>query len=377
MRHRDDDLSPFRDDPVFNALTGPATEAELAGEAEAVSAFHAAVPVRRRRRSAARVAAGSSAAVVALGLSGGVAAAYTAELPHSWQTSLHKHLPALDIPAPHKSKPHPPAALATPPPSVAPVTPATPTTAPTGGGTPKPHHTSTSQPSPKVSPTATPSVAVVVPSSSSSSSPTATPSPTATQTQPPVAGASLTMSISPGNRVTVGTSLTVNGKLVADDGSAIANHRVVLAQRIVGQSGWQRVGGPLRTSSSGEVSFSVPSLQRNVRLVMRAHRHLRSTVQEVVVVPVIHVQVAPSAAGASSTTVSVSVTGGEPGDVVVVRQIGVRGRGQQATLDGSGSATFTVPVSQTRAIHYRVGVRRTTAHSAHSLPFYVPPSGSG
>lgn len=371
MRRRDDDLSPFRDDPVFKALSAPPTEAELAGEADAVAAFQAAVPPRRSRRSAARVAAGSSAAVVTLALTGGVAAAYTNSWPHSVQKELYQDFHSIGVPSPKAT--HAKAASSTPPVAPPPPTVATTPVPVDTGGTPKPRTTPTSQPSPKVSPSATPSLSVVIPSST----PTTSPSPTPSSTQSPIAAASLTMSISPGTRVSAGAALTVNGKLAAADGSAIANHRVVLAERIVGEPGWHRIGGPLRTSSSGEVSFSVASLQRNVRLVLRARRHVHSTVQEVVVIPIIYVQVAPSSPGATSTTVSVTVKGAQPGDVVVVRQIGVRERGQRTTLDGSGSATFTVAVSPTQAIHYRAVVRRTRTHAAHSLPFYVPSSGTG
>jgi hypothetical protein len=373
MRHGDDDLSPFRDEPVFQALTGPATEAELAGEADAVAAFREAAPERPKRRSAARVAAGSSAAIVTLALSGGVAAAYTAELPTSWQNTLHKHLHALDIPA-KKSKPSPPAALpSAAPPVVVPDTTPTPRAVVTHPASPKPHATPTAVPStPVVSPSASSSVPVVV--TTPPSSPAATPA--ATQPATPAAASGLTMTVSPGTHVTVGTELTVNGQLRAADGSPVAGHRIVLAEHLVGERGWHRVGGPLETSASGQVTFSVPAVQHNLRLVLRAGKHVHSTPQQVVVIPIINVRVAPTSSGAQSTTVTVSVEGGEPGDVVTIRRLGT-GSGVQGTLDGSLTATFTVPVSQQRVIHYRAFVPRTKAHGAHALAFYVPPSGSG
>jgi hypothetical protein len=39
----DDDLTPWQDEPVLRALTGPGSDDELAGEAEALAAFRAAV----------------------------------------------------------------------------------------------------------------------------------------------------------------------------------------------------------------------------------------------------------------------------------------------------------------------------------------------
>ncbi len=372
MRRRDDDLSPFRDDPVFEALTAPATETELVGEAEAVAAFREAMPARVKRRSAARIATTTTAAAVTLAVSGGAAAAYTAHLPESWQAKLHADLPALDIPAPHHhhhssggvvAKP-----VVTPHPTVA----TTPTPAATGAGSPSPHASPSLAPtSPLASPSATPSLSVVVPPPSS----TPTTSPTSTSVSPPASGAQLAMHVSPGARVTVGTQLTVDGTLTAPDGTAVASRRVVLLERVVGRRGWNRVGAPLQTSAAGQVTFSVPALQQNVRLVLHS-RHVRSAVQKVVVIPVIRVDVAPTSAGDTSTTVTVSVAGGEPGDVVVLREAGTR-TGQRASLSGSATATFTVAVSQREVIHYRAFVPRTKEHASHSLPFYVPPSGSG
>src|SRR4051812_26798120 len=105
MRHRDDDLSPFREDPVVKALTAPATEAELAGEADALAAFRGEAPATpRRRRSGARVATGATVAVLTLGVSGGVAAAYTANLPDSWQEKVYKQFHSIGVPAPKHHK---------------------------------------------------------------------------------------------------------------------------------------------------------------------------------------------------------------------------------------------------------------------------------
>ncbi|HVV77452.1 MAG TPA: hypothetical protein VHC43_15610 [Mycobacteriales bacterium] len=372
MRHRDDDISRFREDPVVKALTAPASDAELADEAQARAAFSAAVPQRPRRRSAARIATTSVAAVVTLGVSGGVAAAYTASLPDSWQAKLHKDLSSLHIPAP-KAKPTPRIASPSPPPVSVIAPPTAVQTSPSHAPTvpPRPHSSPTSAPT---SPPPTPQISPTLPVTVQTTPPATTPPPpppTSPPTSPPATAVQLTITVSPGNRVPVGSQVTVEGSLTAADGSPVANHRVVLTERPAGEH-WQRVGTPVRTSASGEAAFTIPSLERNARLTLRAGRHVHSTPVRVVVIPVIALTVAPTAPGATSTTVSLQVRGAQPGDVVLVRH---RGGSQQATLDGALRASFTVPVSQTQVIHYRAVVSRTKAHAAHALAFYVPASG--
>ena len=377
MRHRDDDLAKFRSDPVVEALTGPASANELAGEADAVAAYREAVSTTvppQRGRSAARVVTGTTVAVLVLGVSGGVAAAYTAQLPDSWQQKLHDEVPALHIPAPHHHKSIP-STLPTPATTSIPSFVPTPTPAPTvTGGKPTAHSTPTASTTVATSlPTATSSVPVVLPSPTATASTTATPTPTSTSTAPPVvAGGQLQIRVTPGTKVPVGTALSVSGKLADADGNAVANRRVVLIERVPGEAGRHRIGSG-RTSATGEVSISGPTAQRNLRLVLRAG-HVHSPVQRVVVIPTLHVQVPATPAGATSVTVSVSVSGGQAGDVVVVRGPGAHDA-RRATLDSSLQASFTLPVSQTQNVHYRAFVLRTKAHAAHSLPFYVPASG--
>lgn len=373
MRHRDDDLSRFREDPVVQALDAPATEQELMGEAQAVAAFREANPAPVRRRSGARAAVSGTAAVFALALSGGVAAAYTNEFPTSVQQDLHDTFKSIGVPAPHHRVP---SAVTTVPvtPTPAPATPIAPVV---------PTHTQAVVPPPQSSPPTVPSSVAPSPSTSPTlpvevETPTTSPAPTPTSTsnptsEPPATSGQLAISVS-ATRVTVGQEVSVTGKLTAADGSAVADRPVGLAEHIAGERGWQRVGVPARTSADGQVSFSVPPIDRNVRLVLHARPHLRSSVVKVVVVPIINIEVSPTPAGATAATVTVRVNGAQPGDIVIVRQEG-SSSSQQAKLDASLDATFSVPASQTQTIHYRLHVPRTTAHAAHSLPFYVPPTG--
>lgn len=369
MRHRDDDLEPFREDPVVKALTSPGTEAELADEAQAVAAFKGAVPPQRQRRSAARVATISTAGVLVLAVSGGVAAAYTSNLPDSWQAKLYNDLPSLHFPKP-KAQPAP--VVASTPPAPVSSTPS----APVPSRTPSPPASTSPMPTASVgtSAPASPRITATLPgvggtaTASAASSPTSVPTPT----HVPGGGVTVAMTVAPGTRVPVGTPLTVKGELTATDGGDVANRRVVLVERIVGVPGRQRLG-TARSDENGAVSFSVPAVERNVRLVLRARRHAHSTATRVVVIPLIHVQVASTAQGATSATVTMTVNGAQPGDVVVVR--GANGSRQQAKLDASMTATFAVPASPSRQMHYRALIPRTRAHAAHSLAFYVPASG--
>jgi hypothetical protein len=374
MRHHDDDLSPFREDPVLKALTGPATEAELAHEAEALAAFRGTVPIpQQRRRSAARLATGTTVAVLTLAVSGGVAAAYTASLPDSWQEKVYKQFHSIGVPAP---KHHKSATVTTTPPAVTtPVpSPATPAPAQTGAETPKPTKTPTSEPTATTTPQPTSSLPVTVPTPAESSSATATPTPTSSEKPVRVTGGQLQIQVSPGHRVRVGTPLAVSGKLTAPDGSPIANRRVALIERIAGERGRQRLATGL-TSASGEVTLSGPTADRNLRLVLRAGRHVRSPFQRVVVLPTLTIHVPQPAPGATAVTVTVSVSGGQAGDILVVRGPGAHD-GHRATIDSSLQATFTLPVSQSQSLHYRAIVKRTKAHAGHSLAFYVPASGA-
>jgi hypothetical protein len=371
MRHRDDDLSPFRDDPVVKALSEPGTPAELADEAKVMTAYREAVGTAvplQRRRSAARVATGGTVAVLVLAVSGGAAAAYTNHLPEKWQQKLHDQIPSIPEPKPATSAP---SASQRPTPVVVPPQTATPSTVPTGAGKPTPKQSPGALPTATVSPQPTSSLPVVVPThaptSSSSPTPTPTPSPSSSEKPVPVSGAEL--QIHAPKRVTVGAALTVTGKLSDAHGDPIADRRIVLVERVVGVPGRHRVGSGT-TSASGEVRIEAPAAQRNVRLVLRSGR-AHSAPQRVVVVPILHVQVPATAAGQTSVTVAVSVTGGQTGDVVILRGASA----QQATLSSSSATSFTVPVSQSRTLHYRVTVQRSHAHAAHSLAFYVPASG--
>jgi hypothetical protein len=93
------------------------------------------------------------------------------------------------------------------------------------------------------------------------------------------------------------------------------------------------------------------------------------------VIPVIHVAVAGMNAGATSTSVTVSVNGAQAGDVVIIRPAGQSTGGQRGKLDSALTTAFAVTASQSQEIHYVALIPSTSTHGAHSLAFYVPASG--
>jgi hypothetical protein len=368
MSRRDDDLSPFRDDPVFRALTGPATSDELVGEADILAAFRAANASRPMRRFAARVGTSGAVAVVAVALSAGAAAAYTAELPAPLQQIVHDAAGPIGVPAP-KHHPHHPGSggsksssptVAGPAPAVAP----TGTPGAAAGGTTRPHLTPTSLPSsPTSSPVVTSTAPIVV----------GAPSPTPTQSRKAsLVGASLTLTITQ-TEVQVGSITTVTGQLDGADRTPIEGRRVGLFERLTGEPHWTRVGDAVVTSATGGAMFTVP-VDHNARFVLRARRHVHSSVVKVVALPVITVTPAPSETTPGQETVSVTVTGGEEGDVIGLNWFAGRKRHQQTTLDAAGTATFTVRVPQHRTVTYQLYLRGTQAHGVATQSFPLPPA---
>src|SRR3954469_22090245 len=104
MRRREDDLVAWRDDPVVRALLAPASDDELAGADEIMTAFRTAHASPRRRPGARHVGAGVTTVVVALALSGGVAAAaFTHTLPAPVQSAMHAVFGDVGVPPAHPS----------------------------------------------------------------------------------------------------------------------------------------------------------------------------------------------------------------------------------------------------------------------------------
>ncbi len=379
-----DDLHPFAEEPVYQALTAPGTAAELAGEAEFLAAVRAAVPHRTRRRLAARLGAGGSVFIAAAALSGGVAAAsYTGALPEPAQQVMNDVAGWAGVPAPPphhqrsavsattRKKPTPVATgsiggtagitTSSPNPIAAPKgSPAPRGRAGTGGVGPTGPHASPT-PSAAVSPSLTPT-----PTPTPTEAPTPTPTPTVVAPSPVALSASISAT-----RVPANTGVTFSGRLTTSTGAPVPHHRVVVFERATGAGQFSKLGTG-DTDTNGEVSFGVPALTHNVRLVLRAGR-VHSPVVTVVEVPTLSIAVTPAGI---SDDVTVSTNGATAGDAVVllIRRHGQWLRVRSGQLDATGTWSFTVPAPQRRAAGYRVLLKRTRAHAAGSAGFRAPPA---
>ncbi|HEX3824774.1 MAG TPA: hypothetical protein VHV79_09950 [Mycobacteriales bacterium] len=388
MSPHDDDLGRWQDDPVFRALTGPASGDELAGEAEALAAFRAAVPLRSRRQYAGRLGIGGSALGIAIALSGGVAAAYSGSLPTPVQRVTYDVGSWAGVPAPqhhhhkllvagdHGSSPTPTASRSTF------ITPSPHTVSVIATLTPSPasswHHSaaagskvkSRSKASRSASPTAS-STPTATPTPTPAVTPTTTPTPTPT---PTVTAAPLPASITitlGSSRVTSGGTVSVLGHLATSTGAPVASTRVWLLERITGEDAVTQVAMGL-TGADGSITLTSPVLSHNARFRLAAAHRLRSASLGVVVVPTVSAGVT---AQGTSYSVRVSTSGGNAGDTVALEQRS-NGRWQQvstAALDGSGGATFSVPIPPKHDVHYRVILSRTQAHASAQASFVAPP----
>jgi hypothetical protein len=382
MASHDDDLAGWADDPLVRALTAPGTPEELAGADAALAAFRAATPGRSRRRLAGRFGAGATTVVIAIGLSGGVAAAYTNSLPSPIQRVAHGLLGDVGVPAVtaargggHNRHGHgartAAATLGQPNPQVSgggggSAGTASPSPAPSpaaGGPTPSPTPGSTGH--------AAPGKVRTSPSSGSSAhpsgTPTPTPSPTSTAGSRPVPAA---LSISPSSRrVPVGSDVTLTGVLTTSSGTPVGGRRVWVVERSAGEKAGRRVA-VARTASDGTVAETVTSLSQDVRLKLVAIHGVHSSPVTVVVVPTVSVS---GVRNGKQDDVTITTVGGRPGDEVVLqrRQQGSWVQIASLELDASGTTSSSLPIPARVRRFYRVILVRTSAHARATARFVV------
>jgi hypothetical protein len=392
MNPYDDDLAPFADNPVVRALTGPAAPDELTGEAEALAAFRAAgVGAVRSGRSRARHTAavrwgmGAGTFVVAIALSGGVAAAYTSSLPEPLQRVANALLGPVGVPAPkpqarsaaggtrhqHRHGGNPAQAAGTGTgggglltgagagagsrsPAPQPSQPAAGRGRPPASGSAAPGVT----PRPSASPTA------VAPTQSPTPGPSASPTPTPTPVQADPSTWTLSESL---NRSVVpfGKGDTIHATLVDGSGQPVANHRVAVWDHPVGDSQWTRLG-VRKTASDGTVQLFFGNLTQDVKVVVRAGNGVHGQPLLVAVKPAISTSVAPSQDG-SQDVVQVSTRGGVAGDTVALFRHKPGGGWTQigtGQLDGSGGVSFAVPRPKHGKVRYAVRLKPTQHHNA-------------
>jgi len=182
-------------------------------------------------------------------------------------------------------------------------------------------------------------------------------------------------------RVPANTGVTLSGELTTAGGAPVPDHQVTAYEKATGGGEFTELGTGT-TDQNGDVSFGVPPINHNVRLVLRTDDHgvrstgdhgVQSTTVTVIEVPTVSAAVI---ANGSIVNIGVSTVGATPGDTVTLlrRQQGAWLAAGQAQLDSNGAASFGVPPASGRRVRYRVVLERTPAHAAASVGCSVVPS---
>ncbi len=334
---------------LLRALRAPGSEAELSEENRYRAMFRAAhsptapATTRHSRAPSKLLFGGAVVALLAVG-TGGVAAAYSGNLPSPIQTLAH-HV----IGAPEASPPAPssesPVSIATTPPS-----PSGPTAEASRSPSGRPTDQRSNQPrglvpssSASASPTASePAKASTSPTPSASPKSTHTPAPVLTGVK--VVGAS--------RRADVGARVRFSGQLTYS-GTPTSRQRVVLQKRV--GSRWTPVGHG-RADADGSITLTAPSLQRTCRFRLLAGHGsgaVHSVPWRVAMHPLFTTNVSASK---KKATIDVTASGGFGGDGIT---LATRRDGRllivgQARLDASGSASFVVSPDQRRTSYHLI-----------------------
>jgi hypothetical protein len=369
-----DDLTPWQDTPLVQALTAGGAADELSGEDTALAAFRAST-TGRRRRGVVRFLGTGATSIALLGVVGGgvAAAAYTRSLPPPVQSALHDALGPIGVPGPAHHKPHKTHA-GTVAVGGSHLSPSTATSgshavsaSPAGAGQHSPAPSNAAG-GPAPSGSAGPQASIsAVPSTSPT--PTPTPSPTAPAGDP----STWTISSSTSSRIVrVHDGVQISGTLLDADGQPVADHRVLVRVRVPGSRQWDRAA-VTRTDANGSIEASLSDLTTNKIVVLAAGSGVHSAPLRIVVKPVLSVSVTRSSDG-TSYVVTVSADGGNPGDAITLLRHTPGGWQQagHAQLDGSSSASFAVQTPQHRK-RYLVRLPATSLHAAAVARLVLPP----
>jgi len=343
---------------LLRALRAPGSNAELSDEEryramfQAAYAGPAAAPTRHLRAPSRLLIGGSVVMVLAVG-TGGVAAAYSGNLPAPIQSLAHHVIGA-------------PAASPRTPSSKSPVRSARTPSSPSGP-------TSGASRSPSARPTHQPVPPPQHPSPSSGASGSTGASKSATGSRPPTPSSSPS---STGRPTPVLTGVTVVGSSALADFDArvlfsgqltysnapTSRQRVVLQEQV--GSRWTSVGHG-RSGADGRIQLTAPPLLRTSRFRLVAGRGsgtVRSVPWRVAMHPLVTTNVSASKKAA---TITVTTRGGFGGDDVTLAS---RRNGRllivgRAHLDASGSASFVVTPDQQRTV-YRLVLEPTKRHTS-------------
>lgn len=375
---------PFDDQPLVRSLREPGTPAELSDQERYRAMFRevhgAGGPgsPRRAGRTARRLGVGTTLSIAFAVAGGGVAAAYTANLPEPLQQFAHEVLGPVNVPGPAERRPDrvaaapepdpSPSAQETPTATPAAATPTTEASRPGGDAktsgqaspTDDPSESPSESPSPTASETPTPTP---TPSPTATPTPSPTPTPTATPTPTPTPAPEVPRpaSVSIGgtaHRVEYAAEPVMSGVVTDEDGSGLADVQVALMRREDGT--WRRVA--VGTSDEdGTVSLSSPPVYVNTAMRLKT-KGAKSERWRVMVHP--KLTLSPTVDGGAVTIVTTAV-GGQQGDVV--RLFGRRD-GQRVTLatgllGSDGTVTFQVQQDTTKA-RYSALLEASDAHTA-------------
>ncbi len=362
----------WADDDLVRALRAPGSAAELAREREYVGAYRDAgppsAPVPLRRRSLRRLGTGGTAVAVVVALSGGVAAAYTSNLPDPVQQLAHdvigapaplREAPAA-APTPESDDPSPePGATA------APSSPAEPS--PAAGSTDATGTDATGADDPGTGPSESPDTG---PSPSPSASPSAAPSggagAPAGDSPAPVRAAAVRIG-GGAHLAAYATTVRLTGRVTTASGAPVPGRRAVLQVRRA--DGWAAVA---RTTTDRGGRVGADSAPVTGRAAYRWR--VRGAVSAAWQLRVRATVTATADVGQRQTTVTATAVGGAAGDrvLLVTRVAGETRVVARATLGGDGSASFTIR-TPARQRTFAVVLARTADHTAARARVVVEP----
>jgi outer membrane biosynthesis protein TonB len=376
----------FDEQALINALTAPGSPAELGDEqryremfraAQVATPVVAAAPSLVGHRAVRRLGAGTSLAVVVALATGGVAAAYSSNLPDPVQRAVHSVLSPLGVPPAEsqrrvveaRKEPEP-----TPEPTPEPPAPTQPVVKPSEKPSVKPSPSESVEPTPTTEPSLsespTPSESPTeVPSSSAPTDPTSSPSPSgpSAPTTPVVSEpAAVTISSAgAGSKVASGGTAVVTGRVTTADGTPVPDVQVDLQQRTSGS--WQRVATG-RTAADGTVALVTGPVQSTVQIRLRTAK-VASAAKQLTVQPTVS---ASARTADRVSTVTGTVTGGQAGDQVYLQttrngQVVFEG---QVTLGAGGAIRFDVTAPKLDR-WYVVQLPATDAHAAAQVRVLV------
>jgi hypothetical protein len=367
---------PFGEESLLRALRSPGSADELGEEERYVAMFRearasgdaapAALPARTRRT--ARRMGASSALVVALAVGGGgVAAAYTGNLPEPIQEFAHRALGPVAPPAPDEQRPHraedhataDASSSSTPTATSSPSATPTPTATPTHPASAKPSHSqkptpsATPTPTPSSAPSSTPTTAPsATPTPTTTPTPTATPTPTSSPTVSPPAVAAVSISGST-HKVEPGQSVAFAGVVTSDSGLPMRKKVVILQVRTGDR--WVAVTSG-RTDATGQVTLVLPPIERTTGVRLRSHG-VHSARWRVTLHPQVSLTSSPGDQ-AGTAVITATVVGGQSGDQVVLATTS----GQVATRTLSGGTVSFAVTPEAKKTRYLVLLPATSEH---------------